>query len=178
VLRIVFTPDMPRDHEPSVHWMPLERATEVHAVWWFRLSANWTASPAGGGKIAFLHAAPDGAGQVYSNIGGSRAPHRIDVNTEWTPYGQRVWKPNKDETRIVYDRWYRVDWYMKWPPAVAASTGVLRWWVDGVLNGEYTDVRFPVGGAGFQQFEFAPTRQLPPRDEEHMYIDHTAVSVR
>ena len=177
VLRIVFTPDMERDHEPSVHWMALDNATEVHAVWWMKLSPNWTASPAGGGKIAFFHATPDGKGQVYSNVGGDDAPHRIDINTEWAPYGQRFWPPNRKETRISYGRWYRIDWHMRWPSA-GSDRGVLRWWVDEELNGEYTDVRFPQGGTGFQQFEFAPTRQLPPANEQYMYIDHTAVSAR
>jgi hypothetical protein len=50
----------------------------------------------------------------------------------------------------------------------------MRWWVNGVLNGAYTDVRFP--GCCFQQFEFAPTLQNPPPAEQYMYIDHTYVS--
>jgi hypothetical protein len=176
VLKIIFTPDMGRDQEPSVHWMALRNAAEVYATWWIKLSPNWRASPAGGGKIAFLHASPDGRGQVYSNVGGSGAPHRININTEWAPYGQRFWEPNETSTPIRYGRWYRIDWHVRWP-APGSSHGVIRWWVDRALNGQYTDVRFP-DGAGFQQFEFAPTLQEPPPDEQYMYIDHTSISVR
>lgn len=179
VLRIVFTPDMGRDQEPSVHWTALDDARVVDAAWWMKLSANWSASPAGAGKMTFLHLAPDGQGQVYSNIGGSRPPHAITVNTEWAPYGQRVWTPNRTTTPIVYDRWYRIDWHVSLPAnRHDRASGILRWWVDGVLNGDYDDVRVPESSRGFQQFEFAPTLQNPPRDEQYMYIDHTLIGTR
>ena len=177
VLKIVFTPDMGRDAEPSVHWTSLANAVEIHATWWIKLSPNWSASPAGGGKIAFLHAMPDGNGQVYLNIGGSRSPHRINVNTEWVPYGQKFWEPNEATTSIRYGRWYRIDWHMRWPDP-GERHGTLRWWVNGALNGDYRDVEFPPPGQGFQQFEFAPTLQEPPRAEQYMYIDHTSIRTR
>jgi hypothetical protein len=177
VLRIIFTPGMGRDREPSVHWIGLPNPKEVSAAWWMKLSANWTPSPAGAGKISFLHATPSGAGHVYIGLFGSTAPHRVSVNTEWAPYGQRVWDPNVNTTPIVYDRWYRVKWHVKWA-SPGASDGILRWWVDDVLNGEYTSITYPSAGSGFQQFEFAPTLQNPPPAEQYMYIDHTRIGGR
>jgi hypothetical protein len=44
-----------------------------------------------------------------------------------------------------------------------------------VLNGDYRDVHYPIGGFG--QFEFAPTLQNPPPEEQYMYIGHTYVSI-
>jgi hypothetical protein len=177
VLRIVFTPDMLRDHEPSVHWLGLPATREVYALWWIKLSANWSPSPAGGGKMTFLHAA-GGQGQVYSGLFGQTAPHRVSINTEWAPYGQHIWDPNVEATPINYGEWYRMEWYSKWDSAPGAGDGVLRWWVNGVLNGSHTDVRFPAASAGFQQFEFAPTLQLPPAQAQYMYVDHAYVSIR
>jgi hypothetical protein len=52
----------------------------------------------------------------------------------------------------------------------------MRWWVDGILNGEYTDMQFPYGG--LTQFEFAPTLQNAPPVEQYMYIDHTVIKIR
>jgi hypothetical protein len=177
VLRIVFTPDMLRDHEPSVHWMALPSTREVYALWWIKLSANWSPSPAGGGKMTFLHAA-GGHGQVYSGLFGPAAPHHVSINTEWAPYGQHIWDPNVEATPIRYGEWYRMEWYSKWDSAPGAGDGVLRWWVNGVLNGSHADVRFPAASEGFQQFEFAPTLQLPPAEAQYMYVDHAYVSIR
>jgi hypothetical protein len=174
VLRITFTPGMSRDTEPGVHWIRLPGSTEVQASWWVKLSANWTPSPAGAAKMTFLHAR-DGHGQVYTALGRSTAPHAMIVNTEWAPYGQKFWEPNVTISSIAYDHWYRVEWYVKWESMARAGDGILRWWIDGVLNGEYRNVRFPDERAGFQQFEFAPTVQTPPPADQYMYVDHTSI---
>jgi hypothetical protein len=178
VLRIVFTPDMIRDTEPSVHWIRLSSPTEVYAAWWIKLSATWKSSPAGGGKMTFLHTTPSGQGQVYSALFGATAPHHISINTEWAPYGQKIWDPNLANTPIVYNRWYHVEWHVRWSTAPDAADGIVRWSVDGVPNGSYANVVFPSGGVGFQQFEFAPTLQNPPRAVQYMYVGHTYVYAR
>lgn len=171
-LRIIFTRDMKPNTEPSVHWIGLPLPRAVYAAWWVELSPNWTPSPAGGGKISFLHT-PDA--QVYINVGGPRAPHRINVNTEWAPYGQKFWEPNVTTTPITYGRWFRIEWYLQWESSPQAGDGVIRWWVNGVLNGDHRNVHYPIGGFG--QFEFAPTRQNPPPQEQYMYVGHTYVSI-
>jgi hypothetical protein len=178
VLRIAFTPDMPRDHEPSVHWISLPTVREVYALWWIKLSTNWTSSPAGGGKMTFLHATPNGQGQVYSGLFGATAPHHVSVNTEWAPYGQRIWDPNITATPVDYGRWYRIEWYVKWESTRGAGDGIMRWWLNGILNGDHRDVRFPTASDGFHQFEFAPTLQEPPAQEQYMYVDHTYIGIR
>jgi hypothetical protein len=170
-LRIIFTPDMRPNTEPSVHWIGLPFVMEVYSAWSVRLSPNWTSSPAGGGKITFLHTPRD---QVYTGFFGSTAPHHVSVNTEWPPYGQRIWDPNVTTTPVTYDKWYRIEWYMKWESVPGAGDGVMRWWVNGVLNGDYRNVSYPLGG--FTQFEFAPTLQNPPPREQYMYIGHTYIS--
>jgi hypothetical protein len=174
ILQIVFTPDMRPDSEPGVHWIPLPKVKEVMAEWWMKLSPNWSPSPAGGGKIAFLWA-PQGRGQMYTGLFGSESPHRISVNTEWEPYGQKIWDPNTTRTPIVYDRWYQISWYAKWPTKTGGA-GSMKWWVDGVLNGNYSNVVFPANVMGFEQFEFAPTLQNPPRAEQYMYIGPIHIS--
>ncbi|HXO85524.1 MAG TPA: glycosyltransferase, partial [Gemmatimonadales bacterium] len=184
VLRIIFTSDMARDAEPSVHWIALPGVREVYTEWWMKLSPNWQFSPAGAGKITFLWTTPNGAGQVYTNLyhrGGSDLtgwlqgpPYRIGVNTEWAPYGQKIWLPNKTTTFISPGEWHRIEFYYRWG---ANGDGVIQWWVDGVLNGDYGTVSYPVSGSGFSQFEFAPTLQIPPLREQYMYIDHTHISI-
>jgi hypothetical protein len=183
VLRIIFTPDMARDAEPSVHWIALPGLREVHTTWWMKLSPNWHPSPAGAGKITFLWTTPNGAGQVYTNLyhqGGNEVtgwvqgpPYRIGANTEWAPYGQKIWLPNVATTFINPGEWHRVEFYYRW----GGSDGIIQWWVDGVLNGDYRAVTYPLAGQGFSQFEFAPTLQIPPPAEQYMYIDHTHISI-
>lgn len=175
ILRIAFTPDMPRDTEPAVLWTLLPQVREVYAEWWMKLSDNWTTSPSGAGKLTFLWAA-EGQGQVYTHLAGPSGAHRVQVNTEWEPYGQRFWDTNRHMTPIRYGQWHHVGWYARWNSSEGAADGILQWWVDGVLNADYRDVVFP--RCCFEQFEFAPTRQMPPKSVEYMFIDHTRVTAR
>jgi hypothetical protein len=174
VLRIVFTAGMARDSGPCVHWVGLPtKPRELYAGWTMKLSPNWTPSPAGGGKIAFVHLA--GGGQVYINLGGSIAPHRINVNTEWAPYGQKFWEPTVANASVVsYGMWTTVEWYLKASSKAGVADGIVRWWVNGQLSGDHRNVIVPP--VGFEQFEFSPTRQLSPATEQYLYIDHTRVS--
>jgi len=177
VLRIVFTTDMKRDHEPSVHFIGLARPMEVFAAWWMKLSPNWTCSPAGCGKITFLF--PDhanGAGVTYANVAGNDNSRHINVATTWPSTGYQFWEPNQATTKVEKNRWYRVEWYVRWASSPDASDGIIRWWVDGVLNGDHRSVPFPAI-RGFLEFQYAPTRQDPPPTEQYMYVDHTYLSM-
>ena len=187
VLRIVFTPGCCVDAEPSVHWMTLPTVREVYTGWWMEISPTWEPNPAGGGKITFLWT-DNGSGQVYTNLyhpcsypevcnpDVQGAPYKIGANTEWAPYGQHIWYPNVTTTWVYPGTWHRVEFYYRWETTPGSSNdGIIRWWVDGVLNGNYTNVHYPNAG-GFQQFEFAPTKQRVGV-LQYMYIDHTYVSV-
>jgi hypothetical protein len=172
--------------EPSVHWLGLPQTKEVYTAWWIKLSPNWTASPPGAGKITFLWSTT-GAGQVYTgfyhpctwpavcNPVVMGPPYRVGTNTEWAPYGQQVWFPNVATTWINPGEWHRVEFYYRWETTPGVSRdGIIRWWVDGELNGNHTTVHYPPGR--FQQFEFAPTVATPPPTEQYMYVGHTYVS--
>jgi len=176
VLRITFTTDMQRDHEPSVHFVGLPRVAEVFSGWWMKLSPNWTCSPAGCGKITFL--LPDSAnpGVIYSNLAGRDGVHYVNVATTWPSTGYKFWPNNVAQTRVDDDHWYRVEWYVKWASAPGAADGIIRWWVNGELNGDHRSVPFPEVPA-FTEFQHASTRQDPPPTEQYMYIDHTYVSI-
>ena len=176
VLRMVFTTDMQRDTEPSVHWMSLSGVKEIYTGWWMKVSPNWSCSPAGCGKVTFLFT--NGSGQVYTNLyhpaSGSGPPFRIGANTEWAPYGQQLWFPNVTTTLVHPGQWHRIEFYYKWETTPGVSgDGIIRWWVDGMLNGNHTNVHYPA--ASFNEFQFAPTLQNPPPAEQYIYVDHTRV---
>lgn len=176
-LRMVFTTDMQRDSEPSVHWMGLSGVKEIYTAWWMKVSPNWSCSAAGCGKLTFLFTST--GGQVYTNIyhppSSTGPPFQVGANTEWAPYGQRIWLPNVTTTLVHPGQWHRIEFYYRWETTPGVSQdGIIRWWVDGVLNGNHTNVHYP--SSSFNEFQFAPTLQSPPPAEQYMYIDHTRVS--
>ncbi len=181
VLKIVYTPGCCLDAEPGVHWFTVPSVKEIYTGYWVKLSNNWISNPAGGGKISFLFTT---LGQVYVNFyhptsDGSvqGPPYRIGVNTEWAPYGQRIWYPNATTTWINPGEWHRVEVYYRWETTPGVSgDGIIRWWVDGVLNGDQTTVHYPA--TVFNEFQIAPTVQYAGPAERYMYFDHTRISIR
>ena len=179
-LKITYTPGCCIDAEPGVHWMSVPNVREIFTGYWVKLSPNWIPNPAGGGKISFLFT--DVGGQVYTNFyhasdTAQGPPYRIGINTEWAPYGQRIWLPNIATTLINNGEWHRLEFYYKWETTPGVSNdGILRWWVDGQLNGDHRNVHYPA--ARFQEFQIAPTVQFAGSQERYMYFDHSYVSIR
>ena len=104
-------------------------------------------------------------------------PYKITATTNWAPDGPQVWYPNVAASRINPGEWHRVEFYYRWETTPGVSgDGIIRWWVDGTLNGNHTTVHYP-SQRGFQEFQFAPTVETAPPAEQYMYIDHTHVSV-
>ena len=50
---------------------------------------------------------------------------------------------------VTLGQWHRIEWW------VDRTAGVVRWWMDGQLIGDYSGVAFPSGG--FTNFEFSST---------------------
>jgi hypothetical protein len=189
VLRMIFTTDMENGIEPSVHWLALPGVDEIYTAWWIKLSPNWTPSQGGAGQMTYLFSA-DGVGQASTGFSHpcvwpqacnpevQGPPYKITASTNWAPDGPQVWYPNVAASPINPGEWHRIEFYYRWETTPGVSgDGIIRWWVDGTLNGNHTTVHYP-SQRGFQEFQFAPTVETPPPAEQHMYIDHTHVSVR
>jgi WD40 repeat protein len=189
VLRMIFTTDMENGSEPSVHWVALPGADEIYTAWWIKLSPNWTPSPGTAGQITYLFGG-DGLGQVSTGFSHpcvwpeecnpevQGPPYKITATSNWAPNGQQVWYPNVAATRINPGEWHRIEFYYRWETTPGVSgDGIIRWWVDGILNGDHTTVQYPPQ-RGFLELQYAPTLETAPPAEQYMYIDHTHLSVR
>ena len=144
-------------------------AREVYAGFWWKPSAPFDLGP-NGNKIAFLfNGGGDGGGQQFLML---RTDGRLHVLPEYP--GDFRWRsPNVTATSVTLGAWHRIEWYAD------GSTGALKWWLDGALQGSYTDVRNPVA---FDMFQFSPTwggnTGAPKRQTDHYWFDHVYLSAR
>lgn len=178
-LRLIFTPDMGTDNEPGVHWHPLGLVRELFWDYRIRISAGWHASPAGATKMTYCMASSSNLWtgllhpNVYPETDGAPTfgpPYKVGIRTEWIP---RYYFPNHPWTPVNPGEWAHIECYAK---LGSAGDGILRWWVNGNLNGEYLDVP-NTPAAGFSEFQIAPTVQQPPPIEQYMDFDHMTVWV-
>ncbi len=50
----------------------------------------------------------------------------------------QIYRPNRTATTIRRGQWYRLEFYVRRAGTQGGQDGVIRWWVDGVLQGELT----------------------------------------
>jgi hypothetical protein len=146
----------------------LPGADEVYVGFWWKPSLPFDVGP-NGNKIAFLfNGGGDTGGQQFLIL---HADYRLHVLPEY-PGDYRWRRPNVRQTRVTLGAWHLIEWYAR------LSTGTLKWWLDGELQGSHTDVRNPVP---FDMFQFNPTwggnSGARKRQTDHYWFDHLRLSV-
>jgi hypothetical protein len=88
---------------------------------------------------------------MYGPPGGPYAVRTINEGL-----GTGNWMiPNAAGT-VVPGNWYRIEWYIKLASSSTANDGISRWWVNGALAGNVTNINTG-NNVSMSQFEFAPT---------------------
>ncbi|HYU00593.1 MAG TPA: hypothetical protein VEK85_09470, partial [Gemmatimonadales bacterium] len=75
-------------------------------------------------------------------------------------------------------QWHRIEIYVKYSTGSNAD-GMVKWWVDGQLNGQYTNLKMVQDG-GFNRVSFSPTYGGAGGDAksqaDYFWFDHTHLS--
>jgi hypothetical protein len=142
---------------------------EVYVGFWWKASAPFDLGP-DGNKIAFLFNGGGSAGGQQFMI--LLPDGRLHVLPEYP--GDFRWRdPNVNGTIVSLGVWHRIEWYCQ------LSTGTLKWWLDGVLQGSYKNVS---NSHNFDMFQLSPTwggnSGARKRETDHYWFDHVHVSTR
>ena len=142
---------------------------EIYVGFWWKPSSPFDFGP-NGNKIAFIfNGGGDTGGQQFLIL---MPDQRLHVLPEY-PNDYKWRHPNVNATEVALGAWHRIEWYSD------LSSGTLKWWLDGVLQGSHTDVR---NGYNFNMFQFSPTwggnTGAKKRQTDHYWFDHVRVSVR
>lgn len=90
---------------------------------------------------------------------------------------------NANSISIERDKWYHIETYVRASSCMTCNNAVVRWWVNGKLVGNYTNLNY--GGGVVNEFVFSPNwdgtapYQCTNRDcskEWTHYIDHLHIS--
>lgn len=169
VYDFVYPAGMVEGSAPSTVYYAGLGATEVYMGFWWKPSSPFDYGP-DGNKIAFLFNGGGGAGGQQFMI--LLPDGRLHVLPEYP--GDFRWRdPNVNATFVTLGAWHRIEWYSN------RSSGAMKWWLDGVLQGSYTDV---VNSFAFDMFQFSPTwgGNIGARKAEtdHYWFDHVHLSAR
>jgi hypothetical protein len=142
--------------------------SEVYIGFWWKPSSPFDYGP-NGNKIAFLfNGGGSGGGQQFLILKPDGCLH---VLPEY-PGDVRWREPNVNATQVRLGVWHQIEWYSD------VRQGTLKWWLDGVLQGRYSDVR---NGHNFDMFQFSPTwggnGGARKRETNHYWVDHVRLSI-
>jgi hypothetical protein len=86
---------------------------------------------------------------MYGPPGG---PYHLRVAPEWGNWSFLV--PNVNDVPVALGAWHNIELYFKYNNG--GANGIVRWWMDGTLIGDYTNISFPASGC-FAELQLAPT---------------------
>jgi hypothetical protein len=191
VLEFFFPEGFEGGSAPGIEWINSGGADAVFFGFWMKVDPDWTGHPTGSQKIAFIRNAgpwdtdPDANDNLFLLMdpvdGGSAAdgPFQLAVANNGGGHSQLPDPifPNAgtaEDAELVPGQWHKVEWLAD------RTNGVMRWWLDGTLIGDYPGVVFD-GTAGFGELTLTPVwggRQSNKPQDEFWRFDHAYVSVR
>jgi hypothetical protein len=169
VYDVVFPRGMIEGTSPATIYYEGFSTREIYAAFWWKASSPFDLGP-NGHKIAFLFNGGGGSGGQQFLILGPDA--RLHVLPEYP--GDFRWRdPNVNATPVTLASWHLVEWHAD------AATGLLEWWLDGMIQGRHHDVR---NGQPFDLFELSPTwggnTGAAKHETDHYWFDHVRLSIR
>jgi hypothetical protein len=142
------------------------------------VGVSWKASQPWQGHNSFVNKIFFLLGGTCGNLipvmyGPPAGPYQLRVAPEW---GNWNWlTPNVNDVPIALGVWHRIELYFKYN---TGGNGIIRWWMDGTLIGDYTSISFPQSGC-FGEFQFAPTWGGvgdTKTETDYFWFDHAYIS--
>jgi hypothetical protein len=153
-LEYVYAAGFTGGRAPATHYYSLNHMRELFVGMRWKVSDPWQGHSSLVNKIQFTYTtSSDVAMVMYGPKGG---PYVVRVLPQWPEHTSGWLTPNASSTPVVPGRWYRLEWYLKYESRPGAGDGVIRWWIDGALAGDYSRLRFPADG-GFSEYQISPT---------------------
>jgi len=119
-----------------------------------KVSSPWQGHSSDVNKIQFAYTTSSDVAMVfYGPPGGS---FELRVMPQWPEHGSVWLTSNIERAAPTLGDWHRLEWYMRYESTAGAGDGIVRWWLDNQLAGDYTNIRYPRDG-GFTEYQISPT---------------------
>jgi len=158
----------PGGDDPGTLFLDVGGGNELYIGFYWKASSPWQDHSAGN-KITFQFLGGGGAGgQVFIMM--TAGSHLLRPTTELASDNRNL-DPNVNSTEITLGSWHLIEWYMRKSPSS------MKWWLDNVLQGNYTDVTWPANA--FDEHKIAPTwggSGETKSEQDYFWYDHMRIS--
>ncbi len=135
---------------PGAEWYHLPDLRQVFVGTWWKVSNPWQGHGSNVNKIQILF--PGNGGDIYMVMYGSPGgPYEIRVIPQFLNMPSEWLRPNVNDVPVTLGAWHRIEWLLVYNTTSNPPNGIIRWWLDGRLIGDYNNVAFPP--APFTQYK-------------------------
>jgi hypothetical protein len=136
-----------------VQYFSLGGRKNIFVGMWWKANAGWQGHPSNVNKLQFV--LPEAGGDLYMcAYGPPGGPYALRVDLQFVGADPRDWLvPNVSSGNVTMGGWHKIEWLIE--SNTSGANGVVKWWLDGQLVGDYQNVLFPAGG--FTEYQIAPT---------------------
>jgi hypothetical protein len=165
---------------------------EIYAGFWFKVNEGWQQNSVGANKVFFLRAVNDLQGGTQTNGNWAIAGYGNPMQLVWSHNTGTldnshacsqdlglVCYSNMGSGNIYVGRWHRIEAYVRASRCPICRDAIVRWWVDGQLAGNYTNLNY--GTKVVNEWVWAQTwdghgNSLGRTQDVHQFIDHLHIS--
>lgn len=121
------------------------RLPAVHRIYvgvWWKPSNPWQGHVSNSNKIQYLRT--DNSGNMFMAMYGTPGgPFELRVFPEFSTSNDQWLTPNRGSGAVALGQWHRIEWLVIYNTSTTPPNGVVRWWMDGRLIGDYSNQSFP-----------------------------------
>lgn len=137
---------------PANVWRPLNNLRRMYTGFMFKVSDPWQGHPSNVNKILF--AFPSSGGDIYLTMyGPPGGPYELRVLPQYPGITSDWLRPNVNNPKVTLGTWHKIEWNIDY--SAGGTNGIVQWWMDGQLVGDYRNTQVPAGG--FTEFKINPT---------------------
>jgi hypothetical protein len=162
---------------PATMYRNAPYAKEVYFGTWWKVSTPWQDPASGTSEIAqLLTGGTNSLAALVMQATGATPAHTIEVITAFDGIPAGRLSANVTASEVAPGTWHRLEWYLKYSSTPSSSDGIIRWWVDGVLQGDRTDINMPAD-SGFYEYRISPRWDGTAKTEQdYAWFDHVRVA--
>ena len=178
VLQITYPVGFASGSAPStmVHSLPGSR--QLYVGMWWKASNPWQGNESNSNKIQYIFTNASGSAfmVMYGRPGG---PYELRVFPQFKTSSDVWLTPNVTNVPVTLGQWHKIEWLLVYNTTTDPPNGICRWWLDGQLLGDYTNVKYP--SEPFFVYKVAPVfggNGGPKMETDYYWYDHVHLSGR
>ena len=151
VARIFYPRGFGAGSEPGTLYYPQSGTKDHYVGYAFKLS-----KPYSNNSVGTKQWYPYSATGNYFMMFASDSKMWMVVQADGSHGGAYNLSGNASNPTITLGVWHRIEVLQRYPTSSSSKDGIFRWWIDGVLCGNYTNIGWNTSST-YQELRFAPT---------------------